>query len=346
MGGFYTEPLKQNPRHVSPHKVPNIGIGTFGLRGSIRAFFPGLYSENRPSSILTMEEKGLFYDHGLKPALQKLLQNKGSDLPPKFSNEIWRAKGHGQAGFGFQSRLIEGHHSWKLGSLIRRNLRHAEIPWHDGMVFLHQIRGVKSTTSHDADDELSAEYALNKFLENVGLDVEKIIGEHCYVDVGIEVSSLEERCLAWRLDSHRRFLQDVLEVDNTRAERLTKLGSSKYSRDPTSLLTDIAGCRIKDVLGRFLAKYCQLYLTDKGLTYRIDGFHTGKFVTALDLLTKDPTPYLTGLYDAYVSAIDSCSSNARAEVRVPYTQATKVFVGIDPALFRSYLISTARSVWW
>ena len=267
-------------------------------------------------------------------------------MPPKYSNELWRAKGHGQGGFGFQSRLLEGFLSWFLGDLIRENLKRADVPWHDGIIFLHQVRGVKSTTSHGFEDELTAEYALDKCLKSAGIDPERIEPTHSYVDVGIEVSSRHGRCLAWRLDSHHRFLQELLGLDDRAAHRLTALGSSKYNRDLTSLLTDIAGCRIHDVFGPFLVEYLQLYQTDKGLTYRIDGFHTGKFVTAHDLLTTDQTPYLRGLYDAYINAIETCTSNARAEVRVPYAEATKVFVGFDENIFPHYLISVSRSVWW
>jgi len=319
----------------------------------MRAFIPGLYGQNlrpgevqRRSPTLTQEEQAIFYEKGMRPTLIDLLKSKGRDLPSTYGGEMWRAQPKNSRKLGFQSRPLTAIDSSRFGQLLRANLQRNGVPWHDGIVFLHQVRGVKFATGHEPDDEETAKDAMNAFYYEFGIDGEKVDSDHTYFDIGLEVTSTDEQCLAFRTDSHYNFMVDILGISEAEALRLSSIGSSKYSRDLTSLLVEIAGCRIRDVGGPDLIRYLQLYLTDKGLTYLMDGGHTGKYVTAHDLLTKDMTTYLQGLYSTYCNAIESSSSNARAEVRVPLSQATSVFVGLDPELFRLYLISVSRSVWW
>lgn len=112
-----------------------------------------------------------------------------------------------------------------------------------------------------------------------------------WIDVGLEINSKkDEGCLAWRTDSHYQ------------ADRLTTPGSSKYTRDMASHLTEVSGCRIAPgfVSNTALSvRYFQAYTTDKSHTYRIDQGRYGKFITCDRILKGKDKDYLEGVYRLY-----------------------------------------------
>ncbi|KAJ2932832.1 hypothetical protein H1R20_g4263, partial [Candolleomyces eurysporus] len=170
-----------------------------------------------------------------------------------------------------------------------------------------------------------------------------------WVDVGAEISSLQQRCLAWRTDKHASLAQLVLKIPACHARRITDLGSSKYYRDPASHLVGASGFRITPGVqaeGEFEAQYVQAYTTDKALTYALDNGKVSKYITAGQLLNGKGEAYISGLYDVYRQGADQNFSTARIELRVPIEHAANVLVDVDLDELRRCLLSFPRWVWW
>lgn len=314
----------------------------------IRALFPGLHEEGR-SSFMTQAEQKTFYEQGFRPAVVELLGASAADWPPDYESEMFRARGHnGQLSF-----ITKSLPEWcvqNLGDRIRENLRDNGIAWGEGMVFLHQIRGVKNTSQHGLP-RVYGELALEEWLSENYLELHELLDAEgpWFTDVGLEISSDRKDCLAWRTDSHFHVVEKLIKTPPHHARRITSIGSTKYTRDMTSHLTSVSGCRIEPgsrAQGPFKVKYLQLYTTDKSLTYRQEMGHHGKFITCTEVLKGKWEDYCSNLYAVYLAAIEDSYSLARAEVRVPLEHATNVLVDLDAQAIRGWLVSFPRVVWW
>ena len=156
---------------------------------------------------------------------------------------MFRARGsNGQ--LSFQTKMIPDWLIPYLGDYIRTSLANAGCSWGEGLVFLHQIQGVKHATSHSLQSR-PARNALKAFLGQNDLDPAVLeLDNSWWVDVGIEVDSKDKSCLAWRTDSHFHIIREAMGLSEYRADKVTTPGSSKYTRDMSSHLTDVSGCRI------------------------------------------------------------------------------------------------------
>lgn len=144
-------------------------------------------------------------------------------------------------------------------------------------------------------------------------------------------------------------MKDTLCIPRRVADRITRLGSSKYVRDPTSHLTAVSGCRISPGVraqGLYKVAYLQMYMTDKAVTYRPEGFHWGKHLTGKEILKNKAEDYCRGLYNLYCDASQKNYGHARIEVRVPIQHADKVMVDVDIDLYRRSLVSFDPVIWW
>jgi hypothetical protein len=250
--------------------------------------------------------------------------------------------------FSFQTKTLAGWHVGSLGNRIRRALTKNHVPWAEGLVFLHQIRGVKSSSGHTPNRE-AAIASLDEFLDEHRLTVDCRTEGHWWIDVGLEIASQDELCLAFRTDSHLHIVKEVLEISSRHADRITSLGSSKYIRDLTSHLTSVSGCRISPgarAQGPHQAVYLQMYTTDKSLTYRQDGSHFGKFLTGQDIIKNKADDFCRDLYNIYRDASTENYSLARVEVRVPLSSASDVLTRINIETFRNGLVAVDRVAWW
>lgn len=314
----------------------------------IRVLFPALVASGR-SVFLSQEEQTIFYEKGFRPAVADLLGASAADWPPNYESEMFRARAHnGQ--LSFMSKMLPEWHVNLLGDKIREFLRMNGVSWGEGLVFLHQIRGVKNSSQH-TPLEVDGEVALEEWLDENFLKEEDLRDGDWWVDVGLQISSDEKECLAWRTDSHFHLVKDVLRIPEYHADRITSIRSTKYTRDMTSHLTAVSGCRIcpgARAEGPFSVQYLQLYTTDKSLTYRQDRGHHGKFITCSDVLAGRADSYCANLYNVYLSAINDNFSLARVEVRVPMKHATSVLLSCDlpHSTIREWLVSFPRVVWW
>lgn len=327
------------------HRVPNICIGKWGIHNMMRALIPGLYDGQTRTPFLTQEEQRLFYEQGLLPAVRELCQDRSNEWPASYTDEMFRARGHNGT-FSFQSKMIPSWSVKDLGPKIRSMLTDAGISWGKGIVFLHQIRGVKDSSLHSVSAD-AASQALQEFLRKESLDG-GLVGSW-WIDVGLQVTSIDKDSLAWRTDSHGSIVQEIFRHGVDEAARLSSIGSSKYARDMTSHLPQVSGCRISPGVqgrGRYEVAYCQLYTTDKSVTYRPEHGHHGKYITCADAIKGKSEDFIQGLYDLYSNAINQNHAQARMELRVPVQYATEVLLELDEDVIRGGLVSFPSVEWW
>lgn len=344
---WYANSMTQGLFHAPIHRIPNICLAKSDTHSSIIMLLPELYSEDRKSPYLTQDELETIYDLGTRPAIEELSPGTVAEWPAKYRDEMFRARGsNGQ--LAFASKMLPAWLVGHLGDRIRAALARNGSTWGTGLVFLHQIRGVKHSTSH-SPEPAAADAAFHDFLEQQGLSYGRI-NRHgtWYVDIGVEFSSPYGRCLAWRTDSHSDMVQEACELGEEESRRLTHIGSSKYARDLVSHLPAVSGCRITTgrYHGPYDIAYMQLYTTDKALTYRPDRATFGKTITAEQILRGKAPAYLQSLITLYNNARETSDGHARVEVRVSIFSATKVLVNLDEDLIRTCLVSIARDVWW
>lgn len=328
--------------------MPNLCLAKWGVHNMLRAFIPGLYNRSTRSPFLSEEDHVTFYEQGLLPAVKELCGDRAAEWPATYTDEMYRARGRNGT-LSFQTKMIP---EWKvnsLGTTIRSKLRDAGIPWAEGIVFLHQIRGVKDSTIHRVDGA-SALRALTEFLRNEHMDDQAIFADGSWwIDVGMQVTSIAEDCLAWRTDSHGQIVREICEIDTRNAVRMTSIGSSRYTRDMTSHLPQVSGCRIEPGIqgqGPLEVAYLQLYTTDKSVTYRRDQGHHSKFITCRDIINGKSTAFIGGLYSAYRNAIGTNHAQARMEVRVPIHFATEALVELSSDVICQGLVSFSSVEWW
>jgi hypothetical protein len=265
-----------------------------------------------------------------------------------YDDEMFRARGrNGQ--LSFTSKMLGAWLVPELGDAIRTALTNNGVSWATGLVFLHQIRGVKHSTQH-APNPNSSVAALRQFLGQCKLSWRQIGREGTwFIDTAIEVSSSIGNCLAWRTDSHYNIIRKAVPgLDDDTAERITRLGSSKYARDIVSHLPAVSGCRVntQTTRGDRNIVYVQLYTTDKAHTYRPDQGHFGKFITPEDILKKKAPAWISNLCMLYNNASDGGSAHARLEVRTELPHAVDALLDIEESVYRRSLISVPCEPWW
>ncbi|KAF8873543.1 hypothetical protein CPB84DRAFT_1829545 [Gymnopilus junonius] len=329
------------------HKIPNIGIGKWGVHTLLRVLIPGLYRENG-SPMISEENRRIFYEDGLYPAIRTMMRARGTDWPATFQGEVFRAQG-ANGRLALQTKILPEHLVPFLGDTLRQELFNRGIPWAGSIVFLHQVRGVKNGTAHHLS-EASINRAFTKFLSDNDLVFQEVIanGRWC-LDVGLELESRRDECVVWRTDGHRNVVGRILDIDEVHADKITRLTSGKYTRDMTSHMPSVSGCRVVPGAreqGPFEARYLQLYMTDKSVTARKDKTHHGKFIDGAAILAGKGVEYIEKLYDLYSTSATVVQAHARAEVRVDIKHYGSPFRNFSAGLIERSLLTFPRNVWW
>jgi hypothetical protein len=318
----------------------------------IHIFFPSLVTEERLKGrgpYLSDGERAAFYEKGLRPAIESLAPWDVSDWPTTFADELFRAKKRTGA-MAYQTKMVMASVVPRLVGQIRQELADNDVEWGRDCFVLHTIRGTKAASHHSKTVD-AAQQALEEYFESVFIDLETIRSEgEWWIDVGLEMSSEKGYCLQWATTSHFHIIRDILQISDEHASRITKLGSSKYNRDIVSHIPAVSGCRIEpgaQAAGQYDAAYCQLYTTDKALTYHPERGHHGKAITIHEAMgSAQPPPFIDSLYQLFARARKANSSKARIEMRVPLRYATTAFLQVSPAVFLNSLVAFTRHEWW
>ncbi|KAF8869105.1 hypothetical protein BD779DRAFT_1682604 [Infundibulicybe gibba] len=342
----------QKPYHVPFHKIPNLEIGKWEGRNSVRAFFPSLWSPGCDSPILEQEKHAQFYDCGLRPAVDHLDRDIGlsSEWPPTYTDEMFRARTT-QGHLAFQTKVLRRSSVRSLGRTLRRSLEAHRVTWAKGMLFMHQVQGVKAATMHVPLWQNTGTELLG-FLERNHISPGRMQADQWFVDVALQVKSQTGQSLQWRADSHGRLVAEALRISEEQANQITSLRSSKYSKDTVAHLVALAGCRVEPGVrteGPFEAKYVSIYSTDKAHTYAKEAGRSAKFMTCektLKLKEGEPSQFCYDLHNLFVHASQGHHpSNARLEVRVPLGFAEQVLENFDEDILRRSLLSFSNVEW-
>lgn len=352
--------VEQGPTHLKMHRIPNLMFAKWDERNMIRIVFPLLASPDRARVTLTKEEQNAFYEKGLRPAIQEVTPRDAAEWPATLRDEMTRAR-KSSGTISYQTKQIARENVDDVVEAIRRHLDDNGVEWARDFIFLHNVRGTKHGTAHDMSEE-GATPALEEYLDELCLSLTGVADDTddnphgiWFIDVGLEIyydmegrGAEQEPCLQWRSDAHPHVVKHVLDIDLVNANRIATPGSSSYSRDLVSHLTDVSGCRITPGLnaeGRYEACYLQLYTTDKSVTYSPEGSHHGKTFSCKNAMAEGNT-YCNSIYEIYHRAMDKNSSHARMEVRVPLKSATSVLTSLDYGLVSRSLVSFDPDVWW
>jgi hypothetical protein len=302
--------------------------------------FPGLFMDGG-SAHLPAERKAEIYDDGIIPALTQVAPEDVQNWPPTYKDSLFRARNRtGTHQFGTKALA-----SWEVDDFIRRlteslSQRH---DWAREAVFITQIKGVKEAHRHNPNPR-DSDQALTEFLS--GIDASE---GTWFVDVGLEISE-PTKAYQWRTDSHATIIRHTLSVSHQAAIQSTNVSSRNYSRDLSSHILDLAGCRVQLVTersqGPHRARYVQLYTTDKAVVYHLEKGRHSKFMTGYEALNGTPPKFITDLYHAFYNARESLDCAARIEIRVPLQAAKTVLQGIPPEVLERSIVVYPRKVWW
>ncbi|KAG1748545.1 hypothetical protein EDB19DRAFT_1825599 [Suillus lakei] len=259
----------QADRPLSPHHVPNIFWGAVGIHTKVRLFFPRLYDPDRKDVELMFDEKKGLYEKGLPPVLQNLSPDTVTNWPVNYESALTLRH------FGFNL-------AWTMA---------AAFPWAEQMLFMIQVQGVKDAHQHYLDDMDMIENALVNALSDFHYD-DLMEEEHCYVDVGLELSE-PGYAFQWQTDAHCELL----------------LAFTNMTAGQTRILL------------KSHPVYFQAYTSDKALIQHKDGGQHGLALTGKAALADETLPYLSRLYALYFDAKDTHDCAARVEVHIQVKDA-------------------------
>lgn len=304
---------------------------------------------------MSKEKRAFWYDNGLRPAIKSRLGSQiASQWPATYAAEELRA-GKSTGGYSWSTKVIPKEEVEYLADSIRHelcmndNISAEDRRWASDFFIMHTIRGVKHGTYHHADSA-SAEFYLRGHYADAQLSPLVPDYGEWYVDVGIEISSVQEHCLQWRTTGHRIIVEQALHITPDQALKIASFGSSRYALDSASHLPDLSGFRLETgtrTRGIHDASYIHAYTTDKAVVYNIQGSRHSKYVTMKEALgSEDPLPTIDSLHDIYDQAKYSNPSNARLEVRVPAAFAPEALLDIDPHALQHCLAVYTKQEWW
>ncbi|KAJ3559064.1 hypothetical protein NP233_g11357 [Leucocoprinus birnbaumii] len=345
---------------VDYHRIPNFEFGSFGDRKALHVFFPKLCTPERlknrstPAYQLTQRERELWYEKGLRPAIESISQGLASEWPATYETEIIRGTKHrGRA--MVTTKMIAQQHVRGLMDRIRLEISNdptilpEDVDWARNFFVMHTIRGVKHAFGHEPSRSEATE-ALDRVFRVSQLSTDALANGSWYVDVGLELSSAEGMCLQWNTAGHHKLVSQALHLDERQARTVTRLNSSKYYRDLASHLPEVSGFRLTLTPrseGEYRAVYIQAYTTDKAVTYNQEGFHHAKHLSVEDAMGKvQPSKMMKGIHKIYQEARTRNPSKARLEIRVPYHHASQVLVDLDYDAFRSSMYAFDCYDWW
>ncbi|KAF9521312.1 hypothetical protein CPB83DRAFT_841362, partial [Crepidotus variabilis] len=293
---------------VSPHKVPNTMFGSFGARHNLRIFFPRLVSAARKKSDVETEELAGFYDHALRPAIDRVYPGTLHNWPGSFHTAQFRDMRR-SGGFS-NSSVILGRRSLDEFDAVLRELVDAEdtMAWAKDYFWGFEIRGLKQATKHRMGDETASQRELEHLLKEFE-DPE----ETWYVDVGLEIG-IKEKALAWMVRGHAAIVAEALGIDEAAANAI--VAKTCFASDMSSCIEQLAGFRTALLsVGIDLAVYLQAYLSDKTQTYHIGGGINFRALSIMMALHGNPPIFCRNLLQVLQDASAVLDVLLRIEMR-------------------------------
>lgn len=326
---------------VDPSTVPNTLLANRDMRHQIRVFFPGLRNRERKSSALTAEESAIFYDRGLRPAIQLVAPTVVHDWPPSYASETFRSS-DGRGRFTESTRVISAEDVPNFSQALKNHMY--AVPWGKDLVFGTELRGIKNQTEHLPDMEDSVQQSLDDLLSQVKSPFDALTGTW-FIDVAIELI-IADKAVVWRADCYPPIMQRLLDIPEEVVNRLSHQ-RNHFEQDISQHLTEVAGFRahFSKPVGPYQVSYMQAYTTDKSLTYHPTSHHFAKFLTG-KVAMDSRSSYTTSLLAAYEEAREKLHVAARLEVRVPISKATNVLRRFTRELFMDTALVFPRQLWW
>ena len=331
------------------HKIPNVCIGSFPIRGQLRLIFPQLYRSDEPAS-LSQIELALIYNKGILPTIKAILPERAAHWPPSYTTELIRAADN-RGKFHFGSVDLPEDTLPVFAANLRTAL--AAQPRLGKPYFQLEIRGSKCAFSCplDVDDPSERERMFNLFVENINLELISN-PDNWFVDVGIEIHQ-PGHVVQWLSDAHNHIVSHCLpSLTAQEATRVTAL--SAFHEDLSRHLYDLSGFRVEPgERGRAdNVVYINCYTTDKTITYQL---HSGIFRqrTAADLY-PGPLPKLCEDLSKIIDTFAICGGSeghtqdgtARLETRVRLSSVHDTLTSFPQELLQVAVVSFPNEDWW
>jgi hypothetical protein len=321
-----------------------MALGKVDRRHIARIFFPGLYVQDETPAIST-ETRTLIYEKCIRRAALDVNPFDQSRWPVNYSAAmtLYRDQ-NGLFHFGtidFSARLL-GQFGDRLLELFEQ---------HEGLkgaFFVHELRGMKSTSHHDSCAEGERAAALADVLHMFRRD--KLRPEDWLVDIGMEVRH-EGHMLQWLTSAHRRILQVLLPSASHEQIDAVLKSNTQYRCDLSAQLGDLGGFRaLPSSRGKAdSVSYINVYTTDKSATYQL---HDGLF------MRRKPWHLFPAHFTRLVKDVariaeqftlfgrEGLEGNGRMEIRVPLHLAEKVLLCLPDNLIRDSMASFDCTTLW
>ncbi|KAJ3529717.1 hypothetical protein NM688_g7814 [Phlebia brevispora] len=351
-------PIKINglEHEVPLYKIPNFKFAQVDkVRAQTLIFFPDKYNPGAPvgedPSIELVKE---VYERVIHPAVKAVCPARMAHWPPTFKAAM--AKNQDSRGrLHFMSEVVSDEHLEALEKKMELFARQSGL---GKIFFVHELRGIKNGTVHDAGDVGGREDAFDVAMKYLDMTRAKLHEWH--VDVVIEIAR-EDHVLLWLKTGRVNLIRIGLPTASVAAVRAFCC-SKQMKSDVVSQLYDLQGCRGRPGYRAGHAdgvEWMNIYTTEKALTYQK---HAGAFRchSAKDLFPENMEKLLSDVgtqLEVYREAmghedpltnewVDVQLGGIRYEVRVPFEEALDTLGSVTVANFRLHFISLSGPVFW
>jgi hypothetical protein len=332
------------------HRIPNVAIGKVQRRHITRIFFPNLYRENA-SPTIAADDLTTMYDHCLRPTIQAVTPAQLTHWPVSYAAAMAQSRG-GRGILHFGSIDIPTYALAEFGTqFLERLEQHVAF---QGAYFVHELRGSKGASAHDAGSANQRSASLDDVTAFIDMDIIDL--DDWYVDVAMEVH-VPGHVTHFAVSGFKKLLQ--LAMPNATTAQIEKLANSKkyFQLDRAASLKDVGGFRVttKSCGRRDNVAYINVYCTEKSAIYQL--FQGGLFRrhNAKELLPSNLSRLL-GEIQKISEVFAACSGanathdglegNARYEIRIPLQYALDRHYSFPQHVIRDSLLCYEVADWW
>jgi hypothetical protein len=320
-----------------------MALGKVERRHVTRIYFPALFKPQTPP-VITNRQKEIIYDRCLRRAILDVLPEGQCRWPINY--EAMMIQSRDKTGrFHYPSIDIPPTHLDQFADRLLAEFE--EHPDFSGAFFVHELRGTKGATPHEAESPQEARDRLDSVLDWV--DAERITLDDWHVDVGIEIRH-ERHVVQWLTSAHRMILSLVLpSLSEGQVSRL--LRSPYFLVDYSAQLYDLAGFRVeprsKGIPDR--VEYINVYTTDKNVTYQLhQGLYSRRWADALlpanlEKMCIDMETFSRVLFDC---GMEGQEGTARLELRVPLLHANDTLTTLTDEFIQQAVVTFPTERWW